>query len=333
MGRRGRAAFAALALVGASLSACASGAVPEGDGPFVLVTTSLLGDIVSSIAGEAARVEVLMGAGVDPHAFAPSAAQARRLGEADLVVANGLGLEPQLDDLLRSAEGAGVAVLRVAEHADPLPFALADDHDDPVDDHDEDEEGHTEDADDHAHGALDPHFWFDPVRTADAARVIGEALAQADGRPADDGWRDRAEAYAEEVLQAHEEVKELLGSVPEGRRRLVTNHDNLGYLAERYGYTIVGAVLPGGSTLAGASAADVAALAQLALEAEVTAVFVETTASHRLADALAREMGEEVAVVTLFTDALGPPGSGADTYLGLLRTDARLIAEALGGRA
>ncbi|MGH3442945.1 MAG: metal ABC transporter substrate-binding protein [Nitriliruptorales bacterium] len=327
------AAVAVVMLLGACAASGARGNRSAGGARVVVVTTSILGDVVSHIAGDAAAVEVLMGPGVDPHAFEPSAAQARRVREADLVVANGLGLEPQLDDLLEQVEADGVPVLHVAEEVDPLPFALAAGEED---DHaEEGEDDHAEEGEDdgHGHGSLDPHFWFDPVRTAEAARLIGEELAGLDARGSDEDWRARADAYAAEVLAVHQEVGELLDGVPESRRRLVTNHDNLGYLAERYGYTIVGAVLPGGSTLAEASPADVAALAQLAIDAGVTAVFVETTASQRLADALAREIGQDVAVVTLFTDALGPPGSGADTYLGLMRTNARRVVDALGGSA
>jgi zinc/manganese transport system substrate-binding protein len=117
--------------------------------------------------------------------------------------------------------------------------------------------------------------------------------------------------------------------VPVDRRVLVTNHDALGYFADRYGFEVVGTVIPGISTQAAADAADFAALATTVRDRGVPAIFAETTSSTALADALAAEVGRDVAVVTLYTGSLGPPDSGADTYVGMLETDAHRIADAL----
>ena len=108
----------------------------------------------------------------------------------------------------------------------------------------------------------------------------------------------------------------------------MTNHEALGYFAEHYGFEVLGAVIPSPSTLAEANAADLEALVRLIEEADVPAVFAEAQHSSVEADALATAVGD-VEVVTLFTDSLGPSESGADTYLGLLSTDARLIVDAL----
>ena len=297
----------------------ASGAA-TGDGPLVVVTTTILGDLVRDLVGSDGRVEVLMGPGQDPHGFSPSAQQAELLRAADLVVANGLGLEEAALDVVEAAEQDAVPVVRVAEEVDPLGTGeTAGEHaEHPADEEHAGEGHHHEDG--------DPHVWFDPLRMADGVRVIGQALADVDGTH---DWPARAEQVAASLEDTHHDVVEILAEVPPGCRTLVSNHDNLSYFAARYDFEIVGTVLPGTSTAAEPSAQEFARLAELLRETEVPAIFVETTQTTRLAESLAGEVGRDVAVVELYTDALGEPGSGADTYVGLMTTDARRIADAL----
>lgn len=290
-------------------------------GPHVVVTTTILGDVVSQVVEGAGRVDVLMTPGQDPHGFSPSAQQAGLLREADLVVANGLQLEESLLDVLEDAEADGVEVLRVAEHVDPLAFGEA------AGAHDE-HDAHADD-DGHDHGPEDPHIWFDPLRMAEAARVIAAAVAEVDGTQDDEVWHERGADVAATIEAMHGEVVEILGAVPDECRQLVTNHDALGYFAARYDFEVVATVLPGTSTEVDPSAREFAHLADLLREATVPAIFAENTQSTRLADALADEVGRDIEVVGLFTDALAAPGSGADTYVGLVTTDARLVADAL----
>ena len=309
---------ALLAVAGLLLAGCGSdgSASAAGEGaPLVMATTTILGDLVARIVGDQARVEVLMGPGADPHTFSPSAQQAARLREADLVVANGLGLESGAEDVIEAAEEDGTTVLHLAEQLDPLAAGeTADEH-----------ESHAEDGHDHEDG--DPHVWFDPLRMAEAVGLVADAL---DG-VADGDWQSRADALAADLRSLDEQVRDTLSTIPEGCRQLVTNHDNLGYLAARYDLEVVATVLPGTSTGVDPSAQDFAAAVEVVRDTGVPAIFVETTAARRLADALAAEVGRDVAVVELYTDALGEPGSGASTYEGLLATDAQRIAEALEG--
>ncbi|MBW3658595.1 MAG: metal ABC transporter substrate-binding protein [Actinobacteria bacterium] len=305
----------------------------------VVATTSILGDIVSDLVGDAGEVEVLMGSGVDPHAFSPSAAQAAAVRDADLVIANGLDLEESLLDLLDAAAQDGATVLEVAPALDPLAFDLAiDDAEDghagedghATEDEDATEDAHAgEDADDHAEGP-DPHVWFDPVRMADGVALIAAALAEVDDQLPDEEWEGRGADAAARLIALDEELRETFATIPPERRVLVTNHAAIGYLAERYDLEIVGTVIPGGGTLASAGAGRLAELADLIRDTGVPAIFAENTTDDRLAQALAREVGRDVAVVELYTDALGEAGSGAETYEGLLRTDAQLIVDALG---
>jgi len=314
----------------------AEAAEPVADLPLVVATTSILGDLVGNVAGDQARVEVLMPAGVDPHGYQPAASDAALLREADLVVVNGLGLEESLLGTLEAAEQEGAVVLHLAEQLDPIEFGEdggEDDHGhEEEDDHGHAEEGdHGHDEDDgHEHGPLDPHVWFDPVRMADAVHLVADELATL----GDGDWEMRASAYAEELLEVHAELEAGFSGLPDDARRLVTNHDALGYLAARYDLEVIGTVIPGSSTQAEPDARAFAELIETVERAGVTAIFTENIETAALAEQIANEIGgrggPEIEVVSLYTDALGEPGSGAETYLGLLRENGRRIVEALG---
>jgi zinc/manganese transport system substrate-binding protein len=284
----------------------------------IVATTSILGDVVRNVAGDAAQIEVLISPGADPHSFAPSASQAAALRRAGLVVANGLGLEEGLHEVIEAAAADGVTVVEAVSFVEALPFADG-----------EHEEGEAAGDDQREPGTLDPHIWTDPRRMAAVATGLGEALAAADP-PCAASYRAAAEAYAADLLSLDAEVESLLAGIPADRRKLVTSHHTLGYFADRYGFEVLGALIPGGATFAEPSPADLAALVDLLRSEEVRAVFAENVRPAALAEALASELGEEVAVVTLFTDALGGPGSGAETYLDMQLSNARRIAAALG---
>ena len=269
--------------------------------PLVVATTTILGDIVANVAGPEARVEVIMPPGADPHDYSPSSRQAARIARADLVVMNGLGLEEGLTDVIDGARGDGVPVLEIAVGVDPLPRDVT-----PTD--------------------RDPHVWLDPVRMAVAAGHIADALDEI--APGD--WQGRASAYAEALRTADTRILASLDRVPDDRRLLVTNHESLRYLADRYGFAVVGVVIPGGSTLAEPGSEELAALVALIDDLQIPAIFADTTEPSTLARAIAEEADHPVAVVVLHTGSLGEPGTPADTLIGMLEENARLIAEALG---
>jgi zinc/manganese transport system substrate-binding protein len=274
----------------ASSAACADDGDETGRTEIV-VTTTILGDVVRNVVGDTADVEVVMPAGADPHEFSPSTRQAEAMGTADLLVVSGAGFEAGLDSAIDAAEDGGVKSFVAAEHVDLLELE----------------------------GADDPHIWTDPSRMAEVVDALGEALPER---------ADAAAAYAEELRSLDAEIEGLVADIPRERRVLVTNHEVLGYFADRYGFEVVGAVIPSVTTGAAASAADVEALADLLVAEGVPAVFAETTSSSELAQALADSVGG-VEVVTLFTESLGGPGSGAETYIDMQRTNAGRIVEAL----
>lgn len=308
---------------GESVATGANASVSDGrTGPTVVTTTTVLGDIVGNIVGDGATVEVLMPVGTDPHGFEASPAQAQLLRESDLVVASGLNLEESLLSVLASAEADGANVFTVSEQLDPIPFG---EH---AEEEHEEEDEHAEEEHEHAAGSLDPHVWQDPLRMAQGVRLIGEQIAAIDDSV---DWSERAEAYAGEVEALHEEIEATIAEIPEADRLLVTNHDALGYFAERYGFEQLGVVIPGGSTLAEPSAAELHELAETIEASGVPAIFVETIQPEDLAAAVAGEVGFEVRVVRLYTDSLAEPGSDGDSYIAMMRSNATRIAEALAG--
>lgn len=319
--RRGVASVAVSVVAVLVLAGCGSDATGSSGRPVVVATTPILGDIVSSTLGDAAEVVVLMPRGADPHAFQPSARQLGELRDASLVVANGLGLERGLHDALDAAAADGVNVLEVAPLLEPIAFAG---------DHGHDEADHDESEHDHDHGDLDPHVWFDPSRMALAVGLIADAFVDAAPDADRDAVLATADAYAAELTALDAEVEETLATVPEDERILVTNHDTFGYLADRYGFEVLGVVIPGGDTLAAPSASALDELADEIARHGVRAVFTDEGVSPDLARALAGEVGGDVQVVALFTDTLGAPDGPSGTYVDLIRTDARRIADALG---
>jgi zinc/manganese transport system substrate-binding protein len=285
--------------------------------PLVIATTPILGDLVRQVGGDQVDVDVLIPLGADPHDFEPSAAQAAQLRDASLIIANGLGLEERLESALDGAQKDGVPVFDLGEELDPLPLSTADE-----------EAGH---AGEDGHGSEDPHIWLDPERMATAASLVATQLATTTGLDAAP-FQQRAETYADAAFAAEAEARALLAELPADQRKLITNHDALEYFAQRFNLEVIGTVIPGGSTLAEPSAADLSELVALVKANDVKAIFSESTVSSKLIESLAREVGSQVSVIELSTDTLGEPGSPTATYPGLIVTTARLIANGLSGR-
>ena len=192
------------------------------------------------------------------------------------------------------------------------------------DEHEEDEHGHE--GHDHAHGTHDPHFWFDPIRVKVAVNEIAARLSAIDPDNASVYFQNASE-YADELDELHYWILDQVDMVAPERRLLVTSHDAFTYFAEAYGFEIVGLVIPSLATHVEPSAEHIAELVEVIREREIQALFGETTVSERLAQAVARETGAEL--FRLYSGSLGPEGSGADTYLGMVRANVETMVEAL----
>lgn len=253
-----------------------------------------------SLVGDAATVEVIIGDGVDPHDFQPSARQVEAIASADLVVGVGLGLEGAVLDVIDSSAQRS---LLLGPLVDPIALSSA--------------------IEPGVGTSLDPHIWQDPIRMTQAAKLIVDELTSIDP---DIDWEAQAADYLRAIDALNGEMERILAPVE--RRLLVTSHDSLGYLANRFQFDIVGVVVAGGSTISEPSAADLAALADAVRASKLDVIFTDAYSPTTLAEAVAGEVGYPVEIVPLITDALTPQ---APTYLELMRSNATIIAEVLTG--
>lgn len=300
--RRTHLLLPAALLAASTLTACDVG---SDDGPLIVVSTNILGDVVENVVGDQAEVLTLMKPDADPHSFEISAQEAGRVRSADLLVANGLGLEEGLQQHLDAAADDGVATFVAGDAVEVLEYAEGD-----------------------ASGTPDPHFWTDPGRVLDVLDALEPVLADVDGidaaRLADD-----VAAYRADVAAVETEMADAFAGIPAERRALVTNHHVFGYLAQRFDFEVVGAVIPGGTTLAAPSASDLSDLVEAVEETGVPAIFAESSSPDRLVQALASEADVRVEVVELYTESLTAAHGGAPDYLTMMRVNTQRIAAAL----
>lgn len=299
-------AFASLT----TATACASGE----EQARVVVTTNILGDITREIVGDQADITVLMKPNADPHSFGLSAVQAAELEQADLVVYNGLGLEENVLRHVDAARESGVATFGAGEAVDPLTFQAHDD-------------GGPEDG----AGQPDPHFWTDPDRVRKAAGLIADQVVEHVDGVDEKTVRANADRYDRRLADLTTWMEDTFGTVPEERRALVTNHHVFGYLADRFGFRVIGAVIPSGTTLASPSSSDLRSLTEAMREAGVRTVFADSSQPKRLAEVLRKELGGQVRVVELYSESLTEPGKGAATYLQMMRANTTAMADGLTG--
>ena len=276
----------------------------------VVATTSILADVVGRIGGDEIELLSLIPIGVDPHAFEPSPRDAQALSEADVVLINGFGLEAFLEDLIRQA-GGSAPVVSASLGIAPLPF--------------EGEEHEDEDGAHEEHGA-DPHTWLDPNNVAHWTDTIEAALTALDLSHAE-VFASNGEAYRAELATLDREIRDIVSRIPLENRKLVTDHDELGYFADAYGFTVVGTVIPGASSLSEPSAGQLADLLDQVKAQQVPAVFVSSVVYPALVETFAADAG--IRVAALYAHSLTAPDGPAPTYLELMRYNAETIAAAL----
>jgi zinc/manganese transport system substrate-binding protein len=316
--------------------------------PSIVATTSILGSVAEQIATCVAdkddaisgHVRTLLPIGTDTHDFQPSSEQVAAMLSADIVIANGLFLEEGLMTVFEQLEADGANLWLTAEWIEPIEFAGLghddhghDDHghdDHGHDDHGHDDHGHDDHGDhdhgDHDHGDHDPHFWFDMSRMAAVSTELGSRLASETG---DAVWADCGVEVASSISAAEENVMALFDQIDTDKRLIITDHDAFAYLADRYGFEIAGVVIPGGSTLAEATSADLARLVAQVSERGIRALIGNVQQQNRLLDAIAGESGGTLQVVPIYVESIGEPGTPAADYQGMMIWNAQQIVEAL----
>jgi zinc/manganese transport system substrate-binding protein len=267
----------------------------------VVATTTILGDLARAVGGERADVRPLLQPSSDPHDYEPRPDDVVATADADVVVTSGLGLDAWMADVVEQSGGDA----RVVDVGADLPVVRGE----------------------------DPHWWHDPRNAAAAVATIRDVLARAnpDARVA---YARNAAAYLRRLRALDAAIAACVNRVPPAKRKLVTDHDAFGYLADRYGIEVVGTVIPSLTTQAQPSAGDLAELARTIEREGVTTVFAEQSVNPKLAEAIARESNPAARVDdSLFGDTLGPAGSDGATYLAMEAHNADAIVRGLrGGR-
>ena len=290
------------------LAGCGDGAQTGTEGPLrVVTTTGIIADVAQRIAGPHAKVEALMGPGVDPHLYKASESDVRRLSEAELVLYNGLHLEGKMGDILTKMARSRPVIAVTEEIPENLlrepPEFL---------------------------GQYDPHVWFDVSMWAKTLAPITRELSALDPGHAKE-FEANAAALEKELTELDGWVKEQILTIPEAQRILVTAHDAFGYFGRRYGMEVVG--IQGISTLSEAGLKDVDRVVNLVVDRKVPAVFIEASVPRRSIEAVqaaVESRGHEVAIGgQLFSDSLGAAGSPSGTYPGMVRANVNTIVNAL----
>jgi manganese/zinc/iron transport system substrate-binding protein len=275
----------------------------------VVTTIGMITDAVERVGGERVRVEGLMGPGIDPHLYKASEGDLRRLERSDVVFYGGLHLEAKMADVLerigeRRATQAVTDAIPRSKLLRPAQFA----------------------------GQYDPHVWFDVELWSHAVEQIRDRLAELD--PGSAGlYRRNASGYLAELRALDEYVRGQALRVPEERRVIITAHDAFNYFGAAYGFEVRG--LQGISTAAEAGAGDVQGLARFIADNRIPAIFVESSVSPRTIEAVreaVRSRGFDVQIGgSLFSDAMGDPGTPEGTYVGMVRHNVDTIVGGLRG--
>ena len=283
--------------------------VLDGETIRVVTTIGMITDAVERVGGERVEVEGLMGPGIDPHLYKASEGDLRRLERSDVIFYGGLHLEAKMADVLeRIGERRATQAVTDAIPREALlrPAAFQ--------------------------GQYDPHVWFDVSLWMKAVEQIRDRLSQLDPGSADLYGRNAA-AYLAELRDLDRYVHEQAQRVPEERRVIITAHDAFNYFGEAYGFDVRG--LQGISTAAEAGAGDVQSLARFIAENEIPAIYVESSVSSRTIQAVreaVRARGFDVEIGgSLFSDAMGDPGTPEGTYVGMVRHNVDAIVEGLRG--
>jgi manganese/zinc/iron transport system substrate-binding protein len=310
--QRGLAFVLLLSVALGLLTACSNNTSAEGDigkrQVQVTTTVGMITDIVKQVGGERVVVTGLMGPGVDPHLYKPSAGDVQKLENADIIFYGGLELEGRMTDTLVKLSSQGKRTIPVTEG---IPHNLL--REPPE-----------------FEGKFDPHVWFDVTLWQYAVKAVNTELAKLD--PDSKGlYQKNADAYLKQLDELHAYVKAQIETIPQASRVLITAHDAFGYFGQQYGMEVRG--LQGTSTATEASAADVQGLAQVIADRKIKAIFVESSvpkATVEAVQAAVKSKGWDVAIGgQLFSDAMGNEGTPEGTYIGMVRHNVDTIVKAL----
>ena len=278
----------------------------------VVASSTIIGDVVKRVGGQRIELTVLLPIGLDPHAFEPTPQDLRAISHADLVFINGAGLEEFLPKIIQSLANPEVIV----DLSEGIPLlSLANGH--LEEDHEEEE---------HEHGGFDPHVWLDPTLVKVWTLNIAETLGGIDPDHRDEFFAN-AQTYTSELDDLDVWIFAQISNVEPDRRTLISDHNEFGYFARRYGFQIIGLVIPAFSTMAEPSARDLAALEDTIRREGVEVLITGTDIHFDRIQTIQNDTG--IRVLSLYSASLSPVGGPASTYLDLMRYNAGEIVAAL----
>ncbi len=281
-----------------------------GEKLLVVTTSNLVADTVSIIGGDAIELTGLLPRGVDPHSYELTTGDLQSVHDAHVVFINGAGLEETMLATLANS-GSEVPIVSLSEDLNLQTLGGPQS----VDDHSEDRAS-----------GVDPHVWFDPTNVIGWSQTAQLALSSLD--PENESiYQRNAQSYSDELKNLDAWIMEQVSAIPEDRRVLLSDHDSFGYLADRYGFQVVGAVIPSFSSSASVSAQELVDLTDTLWGLDAKIILVSTTTNPALAESMAADTGAEV--ISVYVGALSRPDGPAPTYIDLMRFDLETIVEAL----
>lgn len=287
----------------------------------VVATSNIVADIVGGVGGDFVQLTNLLPTGADPHSYEPKPADLRALHDADVVFINGLGLEEAMASVLSSPD-ANAPIISVNVGVDPTDLDMAEEEDGVGDGQEDDHDDH----DVHDHASVDPHTWMDVSNVIRWTETVAFGLGELDPDHRAD-YMKNAQRLQADLAALDAEIRSKVGDLPADGRKLVTDHDSLGYYARAYGFDVIGSVVASFSTLASPSAQQLAALQEQIDAENVNAIFVSTAINPQTANQIATDMG--IDVVPLYIGSLSDVNGPAATYIEFMRHNTDSIVGAL----
>jgi ABC-type Zn uptake system ZnuABC Zn-binding protein ZnuA len=260
----------------------------------VLVVESFLADITKNISGGRLEIDTLIPLGLDPHSFEPSPGDVAKITESDILIINGAGFEEWLEDIIT---GANEKII-IVECSKGLKNRKG-----------------------------DPHFWLDPNLVKVYVQNIRDALIESDPQ-GKDLYNKNAEEYTARLTELDKWIVEAVKKIPEDKRLLVTNHESFGYYADRYGFKVIGTIIPGSSSASSPSAKEISELIEKIKATGAKAIFLETGSDPKIANQIARETNIKI-VTELYTHSITESDGPAPTYIDMIEFNTNEIVESL----
>jgi ABC-type Zn uptake system ZnuABC Zn-binding protein ZnuA len=287
--------------------------LPAGEKLRAVATTNIIADVISNVGQTEIELTTLIPTNVDPHAYEPTPGDLRTVSETHVVFINGLGLEEFLEEMLENS-GADAPVVSLSAGIDPLEFG----------------EGFQQfgvlEAQGEEHNAFDPHVWFDPTNVSLWTERVVQTLSVLD--PENRSlYQGRANVYMEQLSALDDWIFGMVEQIPEVDRKFVTDHMVFGSFAARYGFEVVGAVIPVYSSAAETSAQEIAELETKVRELGVKVLFVGVIVNPAIVRAVVEDTG--IDLVPLYTGSLSDPDGPAGSYIALMRYNVESIVSSL----